>query len=245
MAEIVRLGDPEAVSQEAARRWLDTAAKAVVERGKFRIALSGGSTPRRLYEIMASPQGQQAPWSQTYVFWGDERRVPPSHADSAFRMARETLLDHVPIPAEQIFRMHGEELASGAVRDYENKLRRHFEIGPREWPRFDLVLLGLGADGHFASIFPGTRAVSDLTNMVIVYEVPQLGVERITLTRPVFNHARNIIFLVCGEEKAAALAATLDGPSQPSRCPAQGLNPEDGTLTWLVDKAAAGELKAA
>jgi len=245
MAEVIRLDDLEALSQEAARRWLAIAQKAVEEQGRFSIALSGGNTPRRLYQIMASsPYKEQAPWAQTHVFWGDERRVPPGDDQSDYRMAREALLDHVPIPPDQIYRMQGEGLLSSVVRDYETKLKKYFDLGLGDWPRFDLVLLGLGANGHTASIFPGTRAVSDITNMVLVYEVPQLHVERITLTRRVFNNSKNVFFLVSGADKAPALASTLEGESVPSKYPAQIINPTDGELVWLVDKAAAADLKS-
>lgn len=245
MTEIVRLPDAEAVAREAARRWIEIARQAVEERGAFRIALSGGETPRLLYRLMASePWRDQAPWAETHVFWCDERRVPPSDPRSNYRMARETLLDHVPIPSEQVYRMQGGGLISSATSDYEEKLRRHFRLGRGEWPRFDLILLGMGTDGHTASIFPGTRAVSDLSHMVLVYEVPQLGVERMTLTLPVINNARHILFLVVGEEKAETLAAVLEGDYRPSTYPAQAARPVDGTLTWLVDEAAASRLTA-
>lgn len=244
MAEIVKLNNAELVAEEAARRWAQIAQEAVSERGAFRIMLSGGNTPRLLYQLMAQdPWRDQAPWEQTYVFWGDERRVPPSHPESDYRMAREALLDHVPIPDDHIFRLKGEGLESSIIRDYETKLRRHFQLKQGEWPRFDLALLGLGADGHIASIFPGTRAVSDLSSTVLVYAVPQLGVERVTVTLPVINHARHIIFLVVGAEKSGVLSESLDGPSMPSTYPAQAVQPVDGTVTWLVDKAAASQIK--
>ncbi len=245
MPEIIQLADIEAIAQEAAKRWLAIAQEATATRGSFSIALSGGKTPRPLYQLMASePLRGQAPWDKTYIFWGDERRVPPGHEDSDYRMAKETLLDHVPVPGDHIFPMMGQGLASTAVRDYETKLRKHFNLQGGEWPQFDLILLGMGADGHIASIFPGTRAVSDLSNMVVAYEVPKLHQERITVTRPVLNHARNILILVSGEEKAAALAATLQGPHQPSTYPAQGIQTATGgSLVWLVDKAAASQLK--
>lgn len=245
MADVVRLDDLEAISQEAARRWLAAAQKAVAERGKFSIALSGGNTPRRLYQLMASsPYKEQAPWAQTHVFWADERRVPPSDSESNYRMACEALLNHVPVPPGQVYRMMGEGLVSASTRDYETKLNRYFELGPRDWPRLDLVLLGLGPDGHTASIFPGTRAVSDLTHQIIVYEVPKFHAERVTLTRRVFNNSREIIFLVSGADKADALAQTLEGPALPSTWPAQVIKPTDGELVWLVDKAAAANLKS-
>jgi 6-phosphogluconolactonase len=157
-------------------------------------------------------------------------------------MAREALLAHVPIPQDRIFRLPTEGLASSDSRDYEQRIRRHFELGPRDWPRFDLFLLGMGADGHIASIFPGTRAVSDRSTMVLIYEVPQLRVERITLTLPVINHARNVLFLVTGTEKAAMVKAVLEGQRKVSTYPAQAVQPVDGSVVWLLDQAAASEL---
>lgn len=243
MADVVVLPNLDALSEEAARRWIEIANAAVDARGEFSIALAGGNTPRSLYQIMASPPcSEQAPWAQTFIFFGDERRVPPDHADSNFRMAQETLLEHVPIPAEQIHRMGGQGLARTAAQDYQRTLEHHFSLGRREFPRIDLVLLGMGADGHTASIFPGTRAVSDLTNMVMVYDVPQSGQERMTLGPSVINNARNILFLVSGENKADALASVLHGEYRPSTFPAQVVKPRDGSLTFLVDKAAAANL---
>src|SRR5574341_332582 len=236
-AEIVKLADGDKVAEEAARRWVSASQEAVRERGAFRVALAGGSTPRALYSLLASSQwSSQIEWDKTHVFWGDERRVAPSHPDSNYRMARELLLDHVPVPPDQVHPMQGTGLASSTLREYEADLRRHFQLGRREWPRFDLVLLGMGADGHVASIFPGTRAVSDLSNMVVAYEVPQLGEERITLTLAVINQARSVLFMVCGEEKARAVAATLQGRRLPSTYPGQAVQPVDGTVTWLLDK---------
>jgi 6-phosphogluconolactonase len=241
--EIEVLPDLDEVAQEAARRWVEIAQDAVAARGSFSVALSGGSTPRILYELLAAdPWRSQAPWESTHVFWGDERRVPASDPQSNYRMAREALLEHVPIPDDQIYRMDGEDLLGSAVRDYEDKLWRYFKFERQEWPHFDLFLLGLGADGHTASIFPGTRAVSDLSSMVLAFQVPQLAAERITLTLSVINHARHILFLVAGQEKAKALASVLEGESRPSTYPAQAVRPVDGTLTWLVDQAAASEL---
>lgn len=138
--------------------------------------------------------------------------------------------------------MDGEDLANSAARAYSSLLERHFDLGRRDWPRFDLILLGMGEDGHTASIFPGTRAVSDQSNRVLVYEVPQLRAERMTLTLPVINHARHILFLVVGEDKAGALFEVLHGPYRPSTYPAQAVKPIDGSLTWLVDRAAAARL---
>ncbi|MBN1430094.1 MAG: 6-phosphogluconolactonase [Anaerolineae bacterium] len=243
MAEIVKLAGAEKIAEEAARRWVQIAREAVADRGVFRIMLSGGYSPRLLYQLMATDPWQgRVSWEQTCVFWADERRVAPSDPESNYRMAHEMLLEHVPVPDNHIFQLQGTGLASSVIRDYENKLRRHFQLGRGEWPRFDLVLLGLGVDGHIASIFPGTRAVSDLSNMVVVYEVPSLQTERVTVTLPVINNARHILFLVSGDEKADPLREALEGPFQPSTHPAQAVKPIDGALTWLVDKAAARRL---
>ena len=243
MTEIAKLPNADAIAEEAARCWARVAREAVDTRGEFSIALSGGETPRRLYEAMASePWLDQTPWAETHVFWGDERRVPASHPDSNYRMAWETLLQYVPVPPEQIHRMRGEDLVNSAVRHYVDVLQRHFKLGRREWPRFDLILLGMGEDGHIASIYPGTRAFSDRSSLVVAFEVPQLGVERMTLTLPVINNARHILFLVAGEAKAETLQAVLEGPSMPSTYPAQAVQPEDGTLMWLIDEAAASRL---
>jgi 6-phosphogluconolactonase len=244
MTDIVKLEGPAQIFEEAARRWVEITQEAVEARGAFHMMLSGGNTPQPLYRLMASePWRDRVPWAQTYFFWTDERRVSPSHPDSNYRMVCETLLDNVPVPADHIFPLMGEGLASSAVRDFETKLARHFQLGQKEWPHFDLVLLGLGGDGHIASIFPGTRAVSDLSNKAIVYDVPRLNMSRITVTLPVINHARHILFLVSGEEKADALWGSLEGPAKPSTYPAQAVSPVDGTLTWLVDVAAASRLK--
>ncbi len=243
MSEIVRLATPAEVAREAARRWAEIAQAAVSERGRFSVVLAGGKAPVELYKLLASePWRSQAPWEHTAVFWGDERRVPASHPDSNYRMARELLLDFVPIPQSQIFRMPSEGLAGGDIREYEERIRRYFDLGPREWPRFDLFLLGMGADGHIASIFPGTRAVSDRTNMVVVYEVPQLRAERMTLTLPVINHARHVLFLVTGLDKARVVKAVLEGPQRVSTYPAQAVQPVEGAVVWLLDQAAASEL---
>jgi len=245
VSELVTLSDPQAVAAEAARRWVEIAQQSVSERGSFSVALSGGSTPGLLYTLLAEDSWKsQTPWDKTYVFWGDERRVPASHPDSNYRMAREALLEKVGIPPENVFRMPSEGLATGDGHSYENVIRTHFNLAYGEWPRFDLILLGLGADGHTASIFPGSRAVSDLSNMVLVYSVPRLDMERITLTVPVLNHARNILFLVTGNEKSAILAQVIVEKRRTSRYPAQAVQPSDGNLVWLVDKAASADLKS-
>ncbi len=243
MTEIVKLPDPHSVVEEAARRWVQIAQEAVKARGAFHLALSGGETPRLLYQLIASPSWQEEiPWDQSHVFWGDEQRVPASDLESNYHMVHEALLDHIPIPPDQIYRMPREELANSAMRNYEDRLRRCFGLEHGEWPRFDLILLGMGEDGHIASIFPGTRAVSDLSRMVLVYEVPKLQAERMTLTLPVLNNARHILLLVTGESRAEILETILTGPHRPSTYPAQAIVPRDGKLIWLVDAAAASRL---
>lgn len=240
----MRLSDSTAVAREAARRWVQIAADSVRARGKFAVALSGGTTPEELYRLLGSEYREQLPWSQSYIYWGDERRVPASDPQNNAYAVRQQLLDQVAVPPEQVFPMNSSELARTAERDYLEKMRRHLPLDAKKTPIFDLVLLGLGADGHFASIYPGTRAVSDLSNMVLVYPVPQLGKDRMTLTLPVFNAARHVIVMAIGEEKAEAVSNALQGARKPSTYPAQALNPKEGTLTWLLDTAAASKLPA-
>jgi len=243
VTSLIRFRDAQAVCEEAAGRWVRIASQAIAERGSFSVALSGGSTPRRLYELLAAaPYHDQVDWEKVHVFWGDERRVAPDDEQSNYRMAYESLLSRVPIPESQIHPMDGLGLSSGIVRDYDDVLWKHFRYERGGWPRFDLMLLGMGEDGHVASIFPGTRAISDRSSRVIVITIPKLGIERITLSLPVINNARNILVLVVGESKAAALNEVLHGEARPSTYPAQAVSPVDGELVWLVDQAAAANL---
>jgi 6-phosphogluconolactonase len=227
-----------AVAEEFSRR----ASETIRARERFSVALSGGSTPRRLFTLLADPAEpfrDRIDWRAVHFFWGDERHVPPDHPESNYRRARETLLDPLSVPAQNIHRIRGEEPgAQHAAALYEEELRAFFSGAAR----FDLVLLGLGADAHTASLFPGTAAVRERERWVVAQWVEKLGAFRITLTPTVFNHAAALIFLVQGEEKAAALRAVLDGESDPDRWPAQVVRPQDGELLWLVDRAAAGSL---
>ncbi|HEX3557275.1 MAG TPA: 6-phosphogluconolactonase [Thermoanaerobaculia bacterium] len=229
-----------AAAEEVARR----AEEAVRERGLFAWALSGGSTPRDLYRALASPPYRdRLPWSSVHVFWGDERHVPPDHPDSNFRMAREAMLDAVPLPAENVHRIRAEEPdAAVAAAAYEAELRAFFHLAPGEWPRFDLVLLGLGKDAHTASLFPGSPAVHESERLVVAPWVEAQSTFRITLTPPVLNHARLTAFLVSGDDKAEPLRAVLEGPRDPERYPAQIVA---GNRLWLVDRAAARLLATA
>jgi 6-phosphogluconolactonase len=221
--------------EAAAQEVLKTALQAVSERGRFTWALSGGSTPRGLYRRLASdPFRDRMPWEAIHFFWGDERHVPPDHPESNFRMAREAMLDAAPLPPDNIHRIHAEEPdAERAATAYEDELRSFFNLETEEWPRFDLVLLGLGKDGHTASLFPGGTAVHERERLVVA--VLAAGV-RITLTPPVLNHARRRVFLVSGADKAQALQAVIEGERNPERYPAQIV---EGNRLWMVDRPAA------
>jgi 6-phosphogluconolactonase len=210
---------------------------------RFAWALSGGSTPRALYRLLASDEyRERLPWHAIHFFWGDERHVPPDHAESNFRMAREAMLDAVLVPPENIHRIAAEEPdAARAAKLYEDELRSFFALAPGEWPRFDLVLLGLGKDGHTASLFPGSDAVRERERLVVAPWVEAQRAFRITLTPPVLSHARRALFLVSGAEKAAALKAVLEGGREPDRYPAQAV---EGNRLWLVDREAASLLRS-
>jgi 6-phosphogluconolactonase len=208
------------------------------------VALAGGSTPRGLYQLLASePYRSQLSWEHLRVFWGDERTVPPDHQESNFRMAEEALLSHVPIPLKQVFRIEGELPADEAAARYEAVLREQFRLSPGEVPRFDLILLGMGPDGHTASLFPGTSAVAESVKLVAAPWVEKLHTHRVTLTPPVLNAAKQVVFLVSGRDKAPALQAVLEGPFEPARYPAQVINPTAGHLMWFINQDAAGLLQ--
>jgi len=234
-----------ALAQEAAKRVVAIAEEAVARRGRFTVALAGGSTPTRLYSLLAvKPYATSLPWQQTHVFWSDERAVPPEHEESNFGMAWATLLSRVPIPAHQVHRMQAERPdLDAAARDYENEIARSFGAqSSGEPPAFDLILLGLGTDGHTASLFPYTPALREIRRWVAPNYIPALKANRLTLTTPILNRAKTILFLVSGIEKAVALQAVLEGPSDPERLPAQLIRPVAGRLLWLIDQAAASRL---
>lgn len=209
-----------------------------------RVALAGGSTPRGLYRLLTGEAYRpQLSWEHLRVFWGDERTVPPDHQESNFRMAEEALLSHVPIPSNQVFRIEGELPPGEAAVRYEAVLREQFRLSPGEVPQFDLILLGMGPDGHTASLFPGTSAVAESQKLVAAPWVEKLHTHRVTLTPPVLNAAKHVVFLVSGKDKATALQAVLEGPADPTRYPAQIVNPLAGSLVWLINQDAAGLLK--
>ncbi len=207
------------------------------------MALAGGSTPRGLYRLLTqSPFREQMPWDILRLFWGDERVVPPTHSDSNFKMVQDALLRHVPVPASRVFRMEGERPPSEAAKEYEGVLRQQFSLSPGEIPHFDVVLLGMGPDGHTASLFPGIPELLTSHRLVEAPWVEKFQTHRITLTPRVLNEAQHVIFLVGGVEKASTLQAVLEGPSQPSTYPVQSIDPHSGELLWLLDAQAASRL---
>lgn len=205
------------------------------------IALSGGSTPQGLYALLAQPPyAHSLPWSRVHFFWGDERCVSIEHPESNYGQAQQALLQHVPVPAENIHRIRIELPPAEAAADYAHQLAQHADPGLR-WPRFDLVLLGLGEDGHTAALFPGLITQRERRSPVLHVQASYLGrpAERITLTPLVFNDARHIFFLVAGEKKAPAVRAVLKGYADPEQIPASRIRPTAGVVTWLLDRAAA------
>jgi 6-phosphogluconolactonase len=240
--EIRIVATAQELQAAGAEEFAREAEEAVRARGRFTVALSGGSTPRGLYALLAEDPGLRArvPWAMTHVFWGDERHVPPDEAESNYRMAWEAMLSRVPVPPGQVHRIRGEHPeAARAADEYEETLSTAFGLGAGQRPRLDLVLLGLGPDGHTASLFPGTRALREERRLVVANWVGKLWTERITVTVPVLNSARRVVFLVAGTDKAMPLKAVLDGPLEPEQLPAQLIRPESGRLLWIVDRYAA------
>jgi 6-phosphogluconolactonase len=231
---------PEELWQAAATEFVRQAREAVQAKGLFTVALSGGSTPKSLYALLADDTSLHVavPWDKVHFFWGDERHVPPDHPESNYRMAYAAMLAKVSVPPANVHRIKSEyPEASHAADEYEQTLREFFGLATGQFPRFDLLLLGMGPDGHTASLFPGTAALHEQTRLAVANWVDKFNAYRITLTLPVLNNAANIIFLVSGEEKAETLRAVLHGESE--RFPAQLISPTQGTLLWLVDRPAA------
>ncbi len=247
-AEIRRVEDAEALARAAAAEVVRAATRAVARRGAFTIALAGGATPRRLYALLAddrAPFRERIPWERTHVFFGDERHVPPDHADSNYRMAHEALLARVP--AASVHRMRGElPDAEAAAAAYESELRDFFRIpGAGEPPpRLDLVLLGVGADGHTASLFPGSPALDERRRWTAAPWIARLRSRRLTLTLPVLDRAREVLFLVSGADKAEALSRAI-APADPREEPPPAARVRPQALVWIVDDAAASRLPPA
>jgi 6-phosphogluconolactonase len=229
----------------AADAIVELADLAIARSGRFNVALAGGDTPAALYRHLSAVARPRLDWSRIHAFWGDERCVPPDDPISNYRMARESLLDHVALPGSHVHRMHGEDDPADAARDYEQCLRAQFgtpEGPPSHVPgrRFDLILLGLGADGHTASLFPGLNAVREQRRWVMAEYVPQVSMWRLTLTPPVLNAAGEVLFLVTGEAKAEAVARVLRGSRNVDALPAQVVRPRSGRVRWFLDSGAAG-----
>jgi 6-phosphogluconolactonase len=225
----------------AADEFVSVGRAAIGAHGRFAVALSGGSTPKALYSLLATKHAGFA-WNRVFLFFGDERHVPPTDAESNYRMVSESLLTKITIPAENVFRVPAENSdAAAAASEYEAQLRRFFELKPAEFPRFDLILLGLGPDGHTASLFPDSAALNEQSRLVLANWVAKFNSNRITFTFPVLNRAAEVMFLASGADKADMLRQVLEGKSTPP-LPSQRVQPADGKLLWMVDEAAAAKL---
>jgi 6-phosphogluconolactonase len=236
MDNIRTFSDQHEQALAVAEVFAQTGTHAIATEGRFTVSLAGGSTPKAAYQLLASPDfSTRLDWSKAHIFWGDERCVPPDHPESNYRMACETLIGEVPLPGSNIHRMEGELEPVEAARRYDKGLRTFFG----NTPHFDLILLGMGTDGHTASIFPGTSALQETQAWAIANYVDKLSSWRITLTPGILNQARKIIFIVSGENKARPLQQVLMGEYQPEIYPSQLIKPISGNLTWLLDKSAA------
>ena len=239
------VGDAAAVAGRGADLFALLAQEAAAARGAFVVALSGGETPRALYRLLARQQfAQKVPWRRVYLYWGDERCVPPDDERSNYRMAHEAFIRHVPIPAENVHRMRGEDDPDEAARAYERLLSQppaRAASSQADLPVIDLLFLGLGADGHTASLFPHSPALAVEDRLVMPNEGQGTG-QRLTVTYPVINAARRIVFVVSGEDKAGMVAEVLEGLRVPDAVPAQAVSPVHGSVTWLLDEAAASGL---
>ncbi len=236
--------DPQALALAAADLLVDVANKATQAHGMFSVALSGGSTPQLLYKLLGSePFSERVDWSKTHIFWGDERCVPPDNPESNYLKAKQALLDHIPIPPENVHRILTELTPEQAAEDYEETLLRFFsslsDDEERAQASFDLVLLGMGDDGHTASLFPGTSVIHEDTRWVRALYVDKLAAWRVTLTPAILNRSKHVVFLVSGAGKSYTLQRVIYGSYMPDRYPSQVIRPEKGNLTWLVDEAAA------
>jgi 6-phosphogluconolactonase len=234
--------DAEALCRAAAEAIVGQVDETLQKRESFTIALSGGSTPRLLYALLATDASlrDEVDWGKIHFLWGDERYVPPDHPESNYRMANEAMLSKIPVPAANIHRVRAEDSDAGKVAEaYEQEVRLLFKLGAGELPCLDCVLLGMGPDGHTASLFPETTALNEKERLVVANWIEKFRTYRITMTAPVFNNAHSIMFLVGGGEKAETLREVLQGDRQPERFPSQLIQPTHGKLLWLIDKAAA------
>jgi 6-phosphogluconolactonase len=249
MGEVEIYPDAASLARAVAERFAELASRTIAARGRFLVALAGGSTPRQAYSLLASDElASRIDWPRVHLFWGDERCVPPDHPDSNYRMVREVLLDRVPLPDGNVHRIRGELPPEHSASEYERELRAFGSHEPGAsgggdgLPKLDLVLLGMGEDGHTASLFPGTPAVDERTRLVLAQHVTSVGAWRVTLTPPVINAAGDIAVLVSGSGKAERLRQALAAPTRPQELPVQAVQPSSGRLVWMVDAAAAALL---
>lgn len=231
--------DSETLAAFSAHRIVKLIDATLKHNERFSLALSGGSTPQPTYRAIAETYSNTVDWGRVHIFFGDERTVPPDHADSNYKMAKETLIDHLNIPDENIYRIAGENDPTTAARDYEAVIRDYFKHEP---PGFDLTLLGIGDDGHTASLFPHTSALTLANQWVAANPVEKLNTTRITLTPELINLSSNVMFIVSGDSKSSALHQIIDGDSNPQEFPAQLIQLTDGHLLWALDEAAAAQL---
>ena len=241
--EIQIFPDTSALFHGAAVLFAEQAQSAIRQHGRFTVALSGGSTPKSLYGLLA--KNASLPWDNVFFFFGDERHVPPTDPESNYRMARESILSKIPVPAANVFRVPAENPdANQAAASYEQALRDFFQTPPGGFPVLDLVLLGMGPDGHTASLFPGSQALGEKSRWVVSNWVEKFKTNRITLTLPVLDNASAVMFLVSGRDKAAVLREVLEGTQPGTQFPSKLIRPEHGRLVWMVDQAAASDLAA-
>ncbi|MEY2412657.1 MAG: 6-phosphogluconolactonase [Acidobacteriaceae bacterium] len=239
--EIKVFRDQASLFQSAANTIAEIANAAVADHGRFTFVLSGGSSPKGLFTLLASGKVPPIPWAKTYFFWGDERHVPPDDPESNYRMARESMLTKLGVPEDHIFRVHSEDAsAESAARNYEKQIKGFFKLSPGEFPRFDLVLLGMGPDGHTASLFPLSGALRERSHLVVANWVEKFKTDRITMTFPVLNNAATVMFLATGAEKAPIVKEVLENSA--SGLPAQTIRPASGRLIWMLDEPAASQL---
>lgn len=228
--------DRTALARAAAVRFVEIAQASVALNQRFTVALSGGSTPEPMYRLLATPEyACQIDWRQTHLFWSDERCVPPNHPDSNYGLASRAFIDQVPVSMENVYRILGEEVPEAAAERYERELKGHFKVGG---PRFDLILLGLGEDGHTASIFPGSTAAIESKRFAVAVQHPDSDQWRITLTLTAINESANVMFQVAGESKRNILKVVRSGATAQYEVPAIGVDPRDGAVLWLCDQAA-------
>jgi len=239
--EISIFKDLEELSRAAANIFVEQASQSIAERNRFLVSLNGGSTPTRLFQLLATDSREKINWNKVHVFWGDERCVPPDDSGSSYGQARDILLSHVLFPDSNIHRIQGELGPAEASKDYALTLKG-FASPPLEWPRFDLIYLGMGEDGHTASLFPGSPVDVAEPTMPVTAHYQDRPANRVTLTPIVFNEARMIVFMATGEKKAVMLAEVLSERYNPALYPAQRIHPESGRLIWLVDESAASKL---